>query len=176
MSVSQSVKAVYVLVLLALWGCLSTTVQAAEVSALFSKGSKQVSIYGGNGYAFNNSYLLLGVSGAYYFANGFNVGLSAEFWTGSSPGIQKISPSLTYVFYQVPTVKPYLGVFYQHTYIDGNWPDLESTGGRAGIYLMMNPHTYLGLGGVYESYMNCNETIYNSCSDSYAEISLTFAF
>ena len=72
-------------------------------------------------------------------------------------------------------IKPYVGVFYRHTYVD-NLPDLNSVGARAGVYIVGSKNIYIGLGGVYESYINCDETTYSSCSDSYAEISLTFAF
>ena len=46
----------------------------------------------------------------------------------------KITPSVQYVFYQVPHVSPYIGAFYRRTYID-NLSDLNSAGGRAGVYI-----------------------------------------
>ena len=107
---------------------LSTMAHAAS-AGFFAKGSKQFAIYVGSGSAFNNNYTVIGGSAAYYFADGFDVGLSAEVWSGASPGIQKISPSLQYVFYQPSVVKPYVGIFYRRTYID-NLPDLNSTGAR----------------------------------------------
>lgn len=153
---------------------LSTMAHAAS-AGFFAKGSKQFAIYVGSGSAFNNNYTVIGGSAAYYFADGFDVGLSAEVWSGASPGIQKISPSLQYVFYQPSVVKPYVGIFYRRTYID-NLPDLNSTGARAGVYIAAGKNMYFGVGGVYESYLDCNQTTYVSCSDSYAEFSLTFAF
>jgi len=35
---------------------------------------------------------------------------------------------------------------------------------------------HLGLGGVYENYLDCNESSYDSCSDFYPEISFTIGF
>ena len=147
----------------------------ADVAGVFSKGRTHFSIYGGTGYAFDDQYFVLGVSGSYYFANGFNVGLAVENWSGGEPGISKLSPSLQYVFYQPSVVKPYVGVFYRRTYID-NLADLESAGARAGVYIASGNNVYIGVGGVYESYLDCEETIYRSCDDSYPEISFTFAF
>ena len=155
--------------------CVLTTPAYAAGAGFFTKGSLQLAIYGGSGSAFDQNYTVIGGSGAYYFADGYNVGLSAEVWTGSSPGIQKVSPSLGYVFYQASVVKPYVGVFYRHTYID-NLPDLDSVGGRAGVYIVGGKNVYFGIGGVYESYIDCDQSTYSSCSDTYAEFSLTFAF
>ena len=104
-----------------------------------------------------------------------NVGLSYESWTGADPKITKITPSVQYVFYQVQAVKPYVGAFYRRTSIDG-LPDLDSIGGRAGAYFQLGRNAYLGLGGVYESYLDCNSGTYRKCSSTYGEASLTFAF
>ena len=147
----------------------------ADVAGVFSKGRKHFAIYGGTGYAFNDDYLVLGISGHYYLTNGFNIGLAVETWTGGDPGITKLTPELGYVFYQVPTVKPYVGVFYRRAYID-NLPDLESTGARAGVWFASGNNVYIGVGGVYEKYLSCNETTYRSCDETYPELSITFAF
>jgi hypothetical protein len=148
---------------------------AAEVGASFSQGQSRFSIVGGNGYAFNESYFVLGVGAAYYLVNGLNVGLDLEWWTGGDPGITKISPSLQYVFYQVPRVAPYVGAFYRRSYIE-NLEDLSSAGGRAGVYIAAGRNSHVGLGMVYESYFDCSDSTYVSCSESYPEISFTVAF
>jgi len=80
-----------------------------------------------------------------------------------------------YVFYQVRTIKPYVGAFYRRTYINGA-SDLDSYGARAGAYLQLGRNAYLGLGGVYEKYSDCRESTYRSCDSTYPEASLTFAF
>jgi hypothetical protein len=148
---------------------------AAEVGASFSQGQSRFSIVGGNGYAFNESYFVLGVGAAYYLVNGLNVGLDLEWWTGGDPGITKVSPSLQYVFYQVPQVAPYVGGFYRRSYLEG-LEDLSSAGGRAGVYISAGRNTHVGLGMVYESYFDCEESTYVSCSETYPEISFTVAF
>ena len=147
----------------------------ADVAGMFSKGRTHLAIFGGTGYAFNDTYFVFGASGSYFFANGLNVGLAVERWSGGDPGITKISPSLQYVFYQPSVVKPYVGIFYRRAYIE-NLPDLESQGARAGVYFASGKNIYIGVGGVYESYLSCTETVYRSCDDTYSEISVTFAF
>ncbi len=147
----------------------------ADVAGAFSKGQKHFAIYGGSGRAFNDDYFVIGIGGSYYFANGFNAGLAVETWTGGNPDITKLTPSIQYVFYQPKAVKPYIGAFYRRTYIE-DLEDLESTGLRAGVYIASGGNLFIGIGGVYESYLNCQETIYTSCDDTYPEISFTFAF
>ena len=153
----------------------SAPAAAADVAGVFSRGRTHVAVVGGTGYAFDDSYIVLGVGASYYLVDGLNIGLYAESWTGGDPGIYKLTPSVQYVFYQVPRVSPYIGVFFRRTYID-NLPNLDSAGGRAGAYLGTGRNVYVGAGVVYESYLDCNKTTYKSCSDTYPEISITFAF
>lgn len=148
---------------------------AADVAGVFRQGSTQAVISGGTGYAFKETYFVLGLGANYYVVDGLNVGVAFEWWTGSSPGVYKLTPSMQYVFHQVPTLKPYVGVFYRRTYVDG-LPDINSAGGRAGAYLQAGRNTYLGGGVVYEKYVSCNSSVYRSCSDTYPELSITFAF
>jgi len=149
--------------------------QSAGIAGGFSKGKTHLVATAGTGNAFDESYLVLGVGVSYYLFDGFNVGLHYESWTGSDPKLTKITPSVQYVFYQVQSVKPYVGAFYRRTSIDG-LPDLDSVGGRAGVYLQMGRNAYLGLGAVYESYLDCNTGTYRKCDSTYGEASLTFAF
>jgi len=153
----------------------SAPVAAADVAGVFSQGRTHVAVVGGSGSAFNDSYFIFGVGVSYYLVDGLNIGLSAETWTGGDPSITKVTPSVQYVFYQVPRISPYVGAFYRRTYID-NLPDLDSIGGRAGVYIAAGRNAYIGVGGVYESYLDCDTSLYRDCTDTYPEISLTFAF
>jgi hypothetical protein len=148
---------------------------AAEAAGVFSRGSTGVIVTAGSGYAFNQSYLVLGLGVNYYVIDGLNVGLSVESWSGSSPTLTKVTPSVQYVFHQVPKVSPYIGAFYRRTYIS-SLPDIDSYGGRAGIYIAAGRRAYVGIGGVYESYVDCKKTIYSSCSETYPELSFVIAF
>jgi len=148
---------------------------AADVAGVFSKGRTHFVVTAGNGYAFDESYLVLGVGVSYYLIDGLNIGLSFESWSGSDPGMNKITPSVQYVFHQNQTLKPYVGGFYRRAYIDG-LPDINSTGARAGVYFTAGRNAYIGIGAVYESYIDCNESVYRSCNDTYPEVSFTIAF
>jgi len=141
----------------------------------FASGSGRASVLIGNGYAFNESYLIIGVGVGYFFAKGLEVGLDAEFWSGSNPGITKISPEVRYVVPTGSALRPYVGVFYRRTLIE-NHDDLNSTGGRAGLYLVSGKGSYFGAGAVYEKYLSCDQSVYVSCSDTYPEIIFAIAF
>lgn len=145
------------------------------VAGGFSKGRTHFVATVGNGYAFDESYLVVGLGVSYYVIDGLNVGLSVESWSGSDPGMNKITPSVQYVFHQNPRLSPYVGGFYRRAYIDG-LPDINSVGARAGVYLAAGRNAYIGIGGVYESYIDCTKTVYRSCDDTYPEVSFTVAF
>ena len=153
----------------------SASATAADVAGVFGRGRTHFVATAGTGYAFDQSYFVIGLGATYYLVDGLNVGLFAESWTGADPHLYKLTPSVQYVFYQVPTVKPYLGAFYRRTYVS-NLPDISSYGGRAGAYVAAGRRAYIGAGVVYESYVDCNKAVYRSCSDTYPEISFTVAF
>jgi len=148
---------------------------AQTVAGAFSKGRTHFVLTAGSGSAFDETYLVLGLGASYYLIDGLSLGLFVESWSGSDPGMTKITPSALYVFYQMQTLKPYVGAFYRRTDIDG-LSDLDSVGGRAGVYVQAGRNAYIGLGAVYESYLDCNETTYRSCDSTYAEVTFTIAF
>ena len=157
--------------------CTLPAAAQAQVSVAdaFSKGRLHGIVTAGSGSAFNETYLVLGAGVSYFVLDGLSVGLSLEAWRNADPSLTKLTPSIQYVFYQVPAIKPYLGAFYRRTYISG-LDDLNSYGARAGAYFQLGRNAFLGVGGVYETYSDCRESTYRSCSDTYPEVSLTFAF
>jgi hypothetical protein len=159
-------------------GTLISSATNAQVSGgattAFNKGRTHVYATVGNGQAFDESYLVLGVGLSYYVVDGLSVGLSAESWSGSDPGIYKITPSVQYVFRDVP-LHPYIGGFYRRTFIE-DLSDLDSAGARAGVYFAAGRSAYIGAGLVYEIYIDCSESVYRSCDEVYPELSFTFAF
>jgi hypothetical protein len=158
----------------ALFAFQSTSVNAAGSDA-FSAGSARLTVIVGSGYAFNNSYLIIGVGAAYFVANGLDLGLDFESWTSGNPRITKVSPRLDYVFNTGGSLRPYAGVFYRRTMIEG-FDDLNSVGGRAGLYFLSGKSVYVGAGLVYESYLSCQTSIYSSCNDTYPEFIVAFSF
>ena len=154
---------------------LSCAAMAQEVAGVFGKGRTHAVVTAGTGYAFDESYLVLGAGITYYVVDGLGVGLFFESWSGADPGMTKITPSVQYVFHQMQALKPYVGAFYRRTDIDG-LPDLDSVGARAGVYLRAGRNVYFGLGVVYESYLDCEKAIYRECDSTYGELSFTLAF
>ncbi|HEY5993646.1 MAG TPA: hypothetical protein VIU46_03500 [Gallionellaceae bacterium] len=148
--------------------------RAAGVAGMFSQGNASFMIEAGGGTAYNNSYTILGVGAHYFVMDGLAVGLSYESWSGASPGITQVTPSVLYVFYDAPYIKPYLGGFYRHTSVSGR-TGFNSAGIRAGGYIHAGRHTAIGVGVVAENYMNCQRA-FGPCSQAYPEISLIFSF
>ncbi len=149
--------------------------RAADAVGIFGQGSTQFSLLAGSGYAFNNNYLVIGAGVSYYVLDGVGVGLSYENWSGGSPGINKTSPSVQYVFYRSSWLQPYVGGFYRHAVVSG-LPNINSVGARAGVYFAAGPRSVVGLGLAYEAYLNCQTAIYSSCSETNPEISFIFGF
>jgi hypothetical protein len=156
--------------------CATPLAHAQSASAdVFSRGRLHGIVTAGSGSAFNETYFVIGAGVSYYLLDGLAVGVNLETWQGADPTLTKLTPSVQYVFYQVRTVKPYVGAFYRRTYISG-LDDLNSYGGRAGAYVQLGRNAWLGLGAVYEKYADCRESVYRSCSDTYPEVTFTFAF
>ena len=143
--------------------------------ASFGQGRASLSVFGGSGSAFSGTYFVLGVGANYYVIQGLGLGLNFESWLGNTPGIYKLTPNVQYVLTLIPSVQPYVGVFYRRVFID-DLSDLNSVGARGGAYLPVGPNTHFGLGGVYEKYLDCNQGSYHSCDDFYPEISFTVTF
>jgi hypothetical protein len=148
---------------------------AAAEGGMFGQGRTHFSLVGGNGYAFDNNYFVIGASASYYVLDGLGVGFSFEKWSGGNPHITKYAPFAQYVFYQASSMQPYFGGFYRHTTVDG-LPDINSVGARAGINIASGSNAYVSAGIVYETYLDCQKTVYRSCRVSYPEVSLTFGF
>ena len=150
-------------------------VRAAGAGGMFGQGSTQISLVAGNGYAFGNNYFVIGAGASYYVFDGLGVGLSFEKWSGSGPGITKYAPFAQYVFFQESSIQPYVGGFYRHTSVDG-LPGINSVGERAGFNIASGSNAYFSAGFVHETYLDCQETVYRACSETYPDLSFTFGF
>ena len=170
-------KIVTFLVMIIVGLSTATTVYAqASVSAgLFRKGSIRLSAYVGSGSAFNDTYTILGVGGGYYIVDGLELGLDVETWMGGDLDIYRVSPEVRYVFYSLQTVKPYVGAFYRRTFIE-QFEDLDTAGVRGGVYFVTGRRAYFGVGVVYDVYLDCEESIYTTCSDTYPEFLFAITF
>jgi hypothetical protein len=141
----------------------------------FSEGSARVSLYLGGAAAFHHDYTVVGIGGAYFAADGIEVGLDAETWSGNSPRIQQVSPQLRFVLNAAGPFKPYLGAFYRRTHIE-QYRDLDTVGARAGVYYQTGRNAYLGAGMVQDFHLNCDRTVYASCAETYPELLIAIMF
>lgn len=141
----------------------------------FKKGSRRVSIVAGSGQMFSDDYLIIGLGAGYYVLDGLELGLDGEAWLGGDPDIYKLSPQAKYILPTQSRLRPYVGAFYNHLFID-HYDDLDTIGGRGGVYFIQEEQWFFGVGVVYESYLNCDDRVYSSCDDIYPEISFSFSF
>lgn len=94
--------------------------------------------------------------------------MSFEKWFSGDPGVTKLSPEITVVRSLPRGISPYLGAYYQRTFIDG-LDDLNSLGGRVGAYKSTRGPAMFGVGAVYEKYLDCQSSVYNDCDNWYPE-------
>ncbi len=172
-------KVVLVLIFLCVSNAaFAVSVGTGGVSTAFSKDSTSVGLVVGSGRAFNDNYVILGVGVGYYVVRGLELGIDVQHWFSGEPSITKVSPQIRYVFTQLKTIKPYVGVFYRRTYFGDfkgiSLDDQDSFGYRAGAYFTSNNNIYIGGGIVYEEYKDCDA--FDDCSTTYPEILVTVSF
>lgn len=148
---------------------------AAGDAGPFRQGSMRMSIMIGSGRAFQQDYTILGAGLGYYVADGIEAGVDVESWQGNDPRITRLSPQVLYVHPMAGNAKPYAGVFYRRASIS-QYRDLNDAGGRAGLLFLYGSKAYLGVGLAYESHLNCDRTVYDSCADTYMELRLAIMF
>lgn len=141
----------------------------------FPAGSARLSLFFGNAVAFNRNYSVLGIGGGYFVADGFEVGLEAESWSGNSPHVEQITPQARFVLNTATGAKPYIGAFYRRTYIEG-YRDLDTVGARGGVYFLSGRNAFFGAGLVQDIHVNCDRTVYSSCAETYPELIVALLF
>jgi len=134
----------------------------------FGKGTRRATFTAGWGRSFGEDYLLLGLGVGYYFRNNMALNLGLETWALNDPNVTKLTPELQIVVPRPRGPRPYLAGFWRHAWIE-DADDLSSIGGRVGIYNKIGGRSAAGVGAVYEHYLDCDENLYNSCSQVYPE-------
>ncbi len=159
--------------ILALVTVLSISISTAQAGP-FDQGNTSGNISLGSGQFFNENYLIIGAGIGHYLLDGFEVGLDIDYWSGGSPSIYEITPKITYVFENSSNINPYLGMFYNRTFID-DLEDSNATGYRAGVYMPTGRRMYWGIGIVHTELQDCTDSAFVDCSDTYSEVSLIFS-
>jgi hypothetical protein len=160
---------------LCLFTCAPARAQSAEaVYNPFAQSRVRASVVAGLSSSGDETYLILGGGAGYYLTDGLELGLDTDVWLIGDPTVWNVTPGLLYVFYMVPTVKPYLGTFYRHAFVFDS-EDLDSIGGHAGLYFVTG-RVYLGVGAVYEHWLGCDDDSFTDCDAVYPELVLAFSF
>jgi hypothetical protein len=120
----------------------------------FSRGSFVISIILGQGSTSFDDYFILGGGMGYFVIDGLAPGLQYEVWLGGDPTLHRLTPDVRYVLHFVPVLKPYVGVFYRHTFVE-SFDDWDSVGARGGAIYVPNGPVFVGLGAVYERLLDC---------------------
>ena len=141
----------------------------------FRKGTARLSIFAGNATAFDRNYSLFGLGVGYFVADGIEAGLDAETWFGNSPHIEQVSPQVRVVVNREGAIRPYIGVFYRRTHIEG-YRDSDTIGGRAGAFFLFGRNAYFGAGLAQDVHLNCDRTVYASCTATYPELLFAVVF
>jgi len=141
----------------------------------FRQGSLRFSLLIGGGTAFDQNYTIFGLGAGYYVADYLELGLDIEDWTGNTPHIYRFSPGLRYVLLSGGAIRPYIGAFYRRTVIEGE-QGIDAVGARAGVLILSGQRAYFGVGLADDVYLNCDRTVYSSCSEVYPELMVGISF
>ncbi|HSC89463.1 MAG TPA: hypothetical protein VLC09_19410 [Polyangiaceae bacterium] len=144
-----------------------------EPPSPFDRGSIRLSVMLGWAQGSTTDWLMLGGGAGYYVLDGLEVHADANFWLIGDPFIATVTPGVRYVFHQLRDVKPYVGAFYRHYFVDAPSADSDSIGGRVGVYFVVNPHVYFGGGLVVEQLVNNN--LFYDDTQVYPEITIGFS-
>jgi len=122
------------LVLCLAWAFLPSAAYAASGAgtSAFKARTARLSVLAGGNTAFDQNYTIVGIGVGYYVADGIEAGLDAALWSGAHPRIYEAGPQLRFVLNASEVLKPYAGIFYRRTVIEG-YRDADTAGGRAGL-------------------------------------------
>jgi hypothetical protein len=130
----------------------------------------------GTGATNADNYLILGAGVGYFVLDGLEIGIDYDAWVFGDPVMHRLSPEARYVFHFVEYVKPYVGIFYRHTFV-ASYDDFDNVGARGGIlFAPKSGRVFVGGGAVYERTLNCHEGILVDCDAVYPEIFAGISF
>lgn len=140
---------------------------------VFSAGEKHFGFTLGSSNNFNKTYTVAGVKVNYFVVDNLSVGAEYKGFFGEDPSISQVTVPVTYYLpLENITYTPYLGAFFNRTFIDNSFKDYNIYGGRAGVSLQISPHSFFSIGWVQE-FSNTGSDIEN---DGYPEITGGFSF
>jgi hypothetical protein len=144
-----------------------------SADGLFSKGQKNFGITAGASSGYGSNYTVLGASANYFVIDNLSIGASYRGWFGADPSINELSIPITYYFPTDSQYQPYLGITYQHTFMEEPYDDYNVYGGRVGVAMHLGENSFMMIGWVQEYF---DKTSDGDDSRGYPEISAGFAF
>jgi len=149
------------------------TTYSIYAGGLFSVGSKNVGVTVGTDNSFGNSYTVLGANVNYFVVDNLSIGASYQAFLGSDPKINEVTVPVTYhVPIEGTTYRPYIGAFYNQTFIDDPYKDYNIYGGRVGLSLQTSLNSFMSFGWVQEFSTSDKDRD----KKGYPEISAGFSF
>jgi len=140
---------------------------------LFSAGNKNFEFTLGSSSNFNETYTVAGVNVNYFVVDNLSVGTDYKGFFGASPSIHQVTVPVTYHLpLESTTYKPYIGAFFNRTFLEEPFNSYNMYGGRAGFSIQTSINSFMSLGWVQE-FGNSGDNIENQ---GYPEISGGFSF
>ena len=152
---------------------LLITITAIHSEGLFSSGNKNFGVTVGTDNSFGNNYTVVGANVNYFVIDNLSIGASYNAFLGDSPSINEVTVPVTYhVPIEGTSYRPYVGAFYNQTFIEDPYDDYNILGGRIGISLQTSMNSFMSLGWVQEF----STSDKNQKKKGYPEISAGFSF
>ncbi len=118
---------------------------------VFSVGSKNVGFTLGTDNSFGNNYTVLGATVNYFIVDNLSLGASYQAFLGGTPDINQVTVPVTYHLpLENTTYRPYLGAFYNRTFMEKPYNDYDIYGGRAGLSVQTSQNSFMSFGWVQE--------------------------
>ena len=143
-------------------------------AGVFSVGQNQLSLGGGSSIIAETNYLILQGRYGHFILDGVMLESGLQAWIpldGDAPSIYILSPGVTTYLYQLGSLVPYAGAFYQYAISELEFEEPSSIGARAG-FLIRQARSNFGLGLRASQGINCGA----SCRRITPEISLFLSF
>jgi hypothetical protein len=140
----------------------------------FDRGRVALSAGASSQTLFGSTYIEIGAGVGYYVLDGLAIGLSGIYEFGNGPSIAQVSPSLRYVAQPLVgkwPIVPYIGTFYKHWFIGGDYADEDTVGGSIG-FMYVSGNVLLGLGLAVETEISACTM---SCTWEYPDLTFSLA-
>jgi len=130
---------------------LLLSVATIHSEGIFSSGHKNFGLTVGTNSSFGNNYTTVGVNVNYYIIDNLSIGAAYNAFLGDSPSINEVTVPVTYYIpVEGVSYRPYVGTFYNQTFIEDPYNDYNILGGRIGISLQTSLNSFMSLGWVQE--------------------------